>query len=206
MKALKTIATLSAAITMTACGTTSSNDNKISPPVTESEIQPPQTNVEDSELNSATGQFLTTISQDKLNVQLIIDKPAVEAADVILTFHGTVETDDKIIQAAQKTLDETKKLIKRNDILYISVAYPEEGLLMGDNIKHSEAALLWVKQKASSALNIITKRVFLIGHSQGGYIVTRLNTMHPTDGVIANAPGPLDFKLRCELEESGKIP
>lgn len=76
---------------------------------------------------------------------------------------------------------------------------------MGDNLKHAEAALQWVKQKASTALKIKTRRVFLVGHSQGGYLVTRLNTLHPTDGVVANAPGPLNLKLRCELEESGKI-
>jgi pimeloyl-ACP methyl ester carboxylesterase len=48
-------------------------------------------------------------------------------------------------------------------------------------------------------------RVFLAGHSQGGYIVTRLNTMHAVDGVIANAPGPIDLVFRCGLEESGRI-
>ena len=44
------------------------------------------------------------------------------------------------------------------------------------------------------------------GHSQGGYLVTRLNTMHQTNGVIANAPGPLNLVYRCQLEENGQIP
>jgi pimeloyl-ACP methyl ester carboxylesterase len=46
----------------------------------------------------------------------------------------------------------------------------------------------------------------MAGHSQGAYVVTRLNTLHPTDGVIANAPGPLDFEFRCLLEERGGAP
>ena len=30
--------------------------------------------------------------------------------------------------------------------------------------------------------------------------------MHPTDGVIANSPGPLDMRYRCQKEEDGTIP
>ncbi len=30
--------------------------------------------------------------------------------------------------------------------------------------------------------------------------------MHHTDGVIANAPGPLNLVYRCQLEENGVIP
>jgi hypothetical protein len=29
--------------------------------------------------------------------------------------------------------------------------------------------------------------------------------MHATDGVIANAPGPINMVFRCQLEEEGKI-
>ena len=36
-------------------------------------------------------------------------------------------------------------------------------------------------------------------------MVTRLNTMHQTNGVIANAHGPLDLVYRCQLEENGQI-
>ena len=36
-------------------------------------------------------------------------------------------------------------------------------------------------------------------------MVTRLNTMYQTNGVIANAPGPLNLVFRCELEENGQI-
>ena len=36
-------------------------------------------------------------------------------------------------------------------------------------------------------------------------MVTRLNTMHQTNGVIANSPGPLNLIYRCQLEENGQI-
>jgi pimeloyl-ACP methyl ester carboxylesterase len=65
--------------------------------------------------------------------------------------------------------------------------------------------LLWLKNKASQELGITVKKVFLGGHSQGGYMVTRLNTMHQTNGVIANAPGPLNLVFRCQLEENGQV-
>ncbi len=62
-----------------------------------------------------------------------------------------------------------------------------------------------MKNKASQELGITVKKVFLGGHSQGGYMVTRLNTMHQTNGVIANAPGPLNLVYRCQLEENGQV-
>ena len=93
--------------------------------------------------------------------------------------------------------------LQREDVMIVSVVYPEENLKMGDNIIYAEAGLLWVQQLASEELGIEVKRVFLGGHSQGGYLVTRLNTMHTTDGVIANCPGPLDMRYRCQLEEDG---
>jgi acetyl esterase/lipase len=87
----------------------------------------------------------------------------------------------------------------------VSVAYPEQGLLMGDNVRHAEAALLWVREHAARELGITVRRVFLAGHSQGGYIVTRLNTLYAVDGVVASAPGPLDLVYRCGLEEDAGV-
>lgn len=127
-----------------------------------------------------------SISYNNVSVDVIIDKPEGNALDVIVAYHGTVFLDSKILTAASTTLDAVKKITNRKDILFVSVAYPEEGLLMGDNVKQSEAALLWVKNKASQELGITIKKIFLVGHSQGGYIVTRLNRLHETDGVVAN--------------------
>lgn len=146
-----------------------------------------------------------TIHYNNINVDVVIDKPALDEVDVLMLFHGTVMYDNSIMTAANTTLDKFKGILDRNDMMIVSVAYPQENILLGDNIILGEAALLWLKNKASQELGITVKKVFLGGHSQGGYMVTRLNTMHQTNGVIANAPGPLNLGYRCQLEENGQV-
>jgi len=140
-----------------------------------------------------------------VRVNVVVDKPARDAVDALVVYHGTVGRDALVPDAAQRTLDEFRALLgDRDDVMIVSVAYPEEGLLFGDNVREAEAALLWVKRAASAELDVRIDRVFLGGHSQGGYLVTRLNTLHEVDGVVANAPGPLDLVYRCGLEERGE--
>jgi len=151
-------------------------------------------------------QMTKSITYNGISVDLIIDKPDGNELDVLLVFRGTVRRDSLILQASKNALDRFKGILDRKDMMIVSVAYPEENLLFGDNIQHAEAALLWIKNMANSELGITVNRIFLAGHSQGGYLVTRLNTMHQTAGVIANAPGPLNLVFRCQLEENGQIP
>jgi len=146
-----------------------------------------------------------SVTYNNINVDIVIDKPALNEVDVLLVFHGTVLYDSNLMTAANTTLDKFKGILDRKDMMIVSVAYPQENVLLGDNIVQGEAALLWLKNKASQELGITVKKVFLGGHSQGGYMVTRLNTMHQTNGVIANAPGPLNLVYRCQLEENGQI-
>lgn len=141
-----------------------------------------------------------------ISVDVVIDKPQNNAVDVLMVFHGTVWYDSRIMEAANNALRGYKQILNRDDMMLVSVAYPEENLFIGDNVLHAEAALLWLKNHASEELGVTVKKIFLSGHSQGGYIVTRLNTMHETDGVIANAPGPFNLVYRCQLEEDGQIP
>ena len=146
-----------------------------------------------------------TITYNDISVSLIIDQPSLDAVDVLMVFHGTVSSDQNILTAANTTLDKFKDILDRDDIMLISVAYPQENVLLGDSIIKAETALLWLKNVAGQELGITIKKVFLGGHSQGGYIVTRLNTMYQTNGVIANAPGPLNLYFRCQLEENGQV-
>ncbi|GGD25992.1 alpha/beta hydrolase family protein [Flavobacterium orientale] len=146
-----------------------------------------------------------SISYNDVNVDVVIDKPTNNEVDVLILYHGTVSYDSAILNAANTTLNNFKNILNRNDMMLVSVAYPEENLLLGDNILQAEAALLWVKNNANQELGITVGKLFLAGHSQGGYLVTRLNTMHETNGVIANAPGPLNLVYRCSLEENGQI-
>jgi hypothetical protein len=138
-------------------------------------------------------------------VDVVIDKPTGTELDALVVYHGTVWYNSEILNAANNTLDGFKDLLDRKDMIIISVAYPEENLLIGDNVTFAEAGLLWVKNKMQAELGITPKKIFLAGHSQGGYVVTRLNTMHSTNGVIASAPGPLNLVYRCQLEENGTI-
>jgi len=146
-----------------------------------------------------------TITYNNIDVDVIIDKPALNEVDVLLVFHGTVLYDNNIISAANMTLDKFKSILERDDIMIVSVAYAQENLLLGDSIIQCEATLLWLKNNASLELGITINKIFVGGHSQGGYMATRLNTMHQTNGVIANAPGPLNLVYRCNLEENGQV-
>lgn len=154
---------------------------------------------------SNQAQELRRITYNNLSVDVVIDKPANPMVDVIIAFHGTVATDDNIIPAAQNTLAKVKEITNRTDMMIVSVAYPQEGRLFGDGIREAEAALLWVRERSWKDLRKKVRKIFLVGHSQGGYMVTRLNTMHATDGVIANGPGPLNLVFRCGLEEGGQV-
>jgi len=147
-----------------------------------------------------------TVTYNNIKVDVIIDKPVRNDVDVLITYHGTVQSNDNIIPAAETTLTQFKNVLDRKDMMIVSVAHPQLDILFGDNIAQAEAALLWVRHRASQELGLTVKKIFLAGHSQGGYLVTRLNTMHQTDGVIANAPGPLNLIYRCQLEENGQTP
>ena len=156
---------------------------------------------------SGTGAYRATrtVVVDGVSVDVVIDKPANNAVDVLLVYHGTVGLDRRVMQATTQTLDAFIEVLDRDDMMVVGVAYPEENRLFGDNIREAEAALLWVRGAAAGDLGITVGKVFLAGHSQGGYLVTRLNTLHSVDGVVANAPGPIDLVYRCAREEAGEI-
>jgi hypothetical protein len=156
--------------------------------------------------NTSAYRITKSISYNSVGVDVIIDKPEGNEFDVLITYHGTVQSDSDILPSAETTLNQFKNILNRQDMMIISVAHPQLNILFGDNILQAEAALLWVKNKANQELGITVKKIFLAGHSQGGYLVTRLNTMHQTNGVIANAPGPLNLVYRCQLEENGQAP
>ncbi|WP_396194197.1 alpha/beta hydrolase family protein [Flavobacterium sp.] len=165
-------------------------------------------NNDDATTQQSSGAYRITkaITYNNIDVNVIIDKPDINEVDVLITYHGTVQSDSNILPAAENTLNQFKNILSRQDMMIVSVAHPQRNILFGDNINQAEAALLWVKHRANQELGITVKKIFLAGHSQGGYLVTRLNTMHQTNGVIANAPGPLNLVFRCQLEENGQTP
>jgi len=154
----------------------------------------------------AAVQGTRTITHGGVPVQVVIHMPSAPVREALVLYHGTVWFDDRILPAAQNTLENFKRLLLRDDTLLVSVAHPQQHREIGEGLREAEAALLWVQNEASRVLGVSIQRVFMAGHSQGAYLATRLNTMHRTDGVIANAPGPLDFEYRCLLEERGGAP
>lgn len=155
---------------------------------------------------AAHAQEVRRITYNNVSVDVVIDRPANYFVDVVIAYPGTVASDAEILPAAMNVLTRVKEITDRTDMMFVSVAYPQGGRLLGDGIVEAEAALLWVKEKGRKELKRKIRKIFLIGHSQGGYMVTRLNTMHATDGVIANGPGPLNLVYRCGLEETGQAP
>jgi hypothetical protein len=159
-----------------------------------------------NQVESPSSTIITkNITYNNIKVDVIIDKPAITNLDVLIVFHGTVQNDSEILTAANTALNNFKSILDKKNMMIVSVAHPQENILFGDNILQAEAALLWVKNRANQELGITVGKVFLAGHSQGGYLVTRLNRLHQTNGVIANAPGPLNLVYRCELEENGQV-
>jgi hypothetical protein len=181
---------------LTACGGGSGSAVAVAVVSAPAPVSPPNTPV----------QGIRTIAYGGVSVQVVIHMPSTSVKDALVLYHPTVWFDDRILPAAENTLDNFKRLLQRDDMLLISVAYPQQSREIGEGLREAEAALLWAKNEASRALGLSIGRVFIAGHSQGAYVVTRLNTMHQTDGVIANAPGPLDFEYRCLLEERGSAP
>lgn len=162
-------------------------------------------NKENSDNQSSLYRITKNITYNNVSVDIVIDKPITNNPDVLIVYHGTIQSDNELMTATNRALDEFKNILDRNNMMIVSVAHPQEYILFGDNIIQAEAALLWVKHKANEELGISVGKIFLAGHSQGGYLVTRLNTMHQTNGVIASTPGPLNLIYRCELEENGQV-
>ncbi len=147
-----------------------------------------------------------TVQAEGYTLQLYIDKPAAEALDLIVAYHGTISSDAQLATATQTVAQNLRAILTTPSVAIVSVGYPQQGRLLGQSMPEAEAGLRWCLQQAERVLGFRRRRVFLLGHSQGGYVVTRLATRFATDGVIANAPGPLDLGYRCALEASAQAP
>jgi phage-related protein len=150
--------------------------------------------------------------------------------DAVVMFHPTIEkAGDTPATAAQffLSLALTTTGLNIGDKILFSVAYPQDSIpgwtqtqanalfpgitlssfYIGDNISYVSAALQWAITSLNSYLTSLgtgksRNRIFTFGHSQGAYLAHRLNTMHAVDGVICNAPGPIDLLTRCQNSEA----
>ena len=93
---------------------------------------------ESTEVSSNTSYRVTrSISYNNINVDVIIDKPALTEVDVLITYHGTVQSDQNILSAAENTLNQFKGNLNRNDMMVVSVSHPQLNILFGDNIREA---------------------------------------------------------------------
>ena len=152
---------------------------------------------------------------------------AASSIDVVVVFHGTVSSGT-IQAASENSLTEfinSSGLNVRDKIIF-SVAYPQDHIpqsdqynltgvgteqtdfLMGDNLPYARAAVGWVKNSldayiAAQGESKTIDDVYLFGHSQGGKLVTKMNTLETgIAGVVANAPGPIQFDQTCSADGS----
>jgi len=148
--------------------------------------------------------------------------------DVIVVYHGTISEagTQTIAEAAQQSLEvfiDENELNIRDKIIF-SVAYPQDHIsntrqynlpgvgteeptfLFGDNLPYARAALKWVQNSldtfmSSNGISKTIGNVYIFGHSQGGSLVCKLNTLETgITGVIANAPGPIQFDQTCNVQ------
>lgn len=148
-----------------------------------------------------------TIKYNGFEIETFINKPKGSEFDVILMFHGTTMNDQLSLDAAlsMSKLGQEIQAGTSKKTMTISVAYKETRKLIGDELPETETTFLWLKNQASKDLGVKINKIYLLGHSRGGYIVLALNSKYKSDGVIANGSGPIDFKFRCELEEQGRM-
>lgn len=149
-------------------------------------------------------EFSIVFEETEITGYLYIPKTA-NSVDVVLGFHGTTESDSQNIATANSLLTRLKDIVGIKDKAIVTVAYPQEDILFGDNVYYAETVLKWLFSNPTELFEIDIDKIYLFGHSQGGYIVTRLNTMHKTDGVISSAPGPINLVDRCLKDEAQTV-
>jgi len=147
--------------------------------------------------------------------------------DAIVVFHGTVSGGTTLAQASEYMLDVFTDINTTNlnlkDKIVFAAAYPQDHIpqsqqynltgvgteqadfLMGDNLPYARAAVEWIKNDFNSILSLNgTKEVadvYLFGHSQGGKLVSKINTIDTgIAGVVANSPGPIQFDQTCSAD------
>ena len=113
------------------------------------------------------------------------------------------------------------------DKIVFSVAYPQDHIpqsrqfnltgvgteqadfLMGDNLPYARAAVGWVKNSLNAYIaaqggSKTIGNVYLFGHSQGGKLVAKINTLDTgITGVVSNSPGPIHFDQTCAAAPGG---
>ena len=149
--------------------------------------------------------------------------------DVVVVFHGTLTEggNSTIAEAAsdmlERFVDTSVTDLNVRDKIVFSAAYPQDHIsntrqydidgvgtetstfLLGDNIVYTRAAVGWVKNSLNDYISAqggskTIGDVYLFGHSQGGALVSKMNTLETgITGVVADSPGPIQFDQTCSI-------
>ena len=95
---------------ITACGGGTATETASTPDATPTTLTTPTTPSLPNTSSAAWREPLK-VSYRGVAVDVLIDKPAGTAFDVLLVYHGTVMQDALVMQAAQKTLEEFRGLL-----------------------------------------------------------------------------------------------
>ena len=124
-----------------------------------------------------------------------------------LTDQNTVNLRDKIIFSVAYPQDHITNVRQYN---LSGVGTEQADFLLGDNLPYAQAAVKWVENSldtymAAQGISKTRDNIYLFGHSQGGSLVTKINTIYAgglISGVVANAPGPIRLDLTCSSNPS----
>jgi len=132
-----------------------------------------------------------------------IGEQALAFLNNVLIDQNKLNLRDKIVFSAAIPQDHISKVRQYN---LDGVGKEETTFLMGDNLPYARAAVAWGQNSISSWLlgthNITVNRAntYIFGHSQGGALAAKINTLQTYYGVVANSPGPIQFDLACTAD------
>jgi hypothetical protein len=132
-----------------------------------------------------------------------IQEQAVSFLNNVLKNPNTLSLVDKIIFSVACPQDHISNVRQYN---LSGVGKEEPTFLMGDNLPYARAAVKWVINSLDTFIadhggSATIGNVYLLGHSQGGKLAAKINTLETgIAGVVSNSPGPIQFDLTCSAD------
>ena len=132
-----------------------------------------------------------------------IQEQAISFLNNVLINANTLSLVDKIIFSVACPQDHISNVRQYN---LSGVGKEEPTFLMGDNLPYARAAVKWVINSLNTFIadnggSATIGDVYLLGHSQGGKLAAKINTLETgIAGVVSNSPGPIQFDLTCSAD------
>ncbi|RMF55492.1 hypothetical protein D6745_01815 [Candidatus Woesearchaeota archaeon] len=144
------------------------------------------------------------LKTDNCSVTAFLNKPkGIDFDKVIIIAGGYTDTDKGGYNSAKRISDLVKDKFNRLGYLSLVVVYKQETGLGDKDLKDFLCAVRWAKHNAGE-YGLKLDKIYLLGHSRGGYIVSFANTIEKTNGVIANS-FVTDLRRLYEMTENKEI-